>query len=334
MRSLALLGLLALSCNVGGVPAAAGGVPGAAKPLKACGAHSFTVPTAAGWRHKSSSITSASGAPGHSVQDVIVPAGAPVTLNGKFAYGTFSKDLEEEPVRVYLDTCDGWTMLGEAETDDDGRIAFTVSQPLAEGIYGVRLVVLGDGSAAEGAVYVLAPGSHLIVSDIDGTLTTSDEELIKDIEADLFRPLLKGDYVPKAYPGGQALTAAHAARGATVVYLTGRPYWLAGSTRQWLSSQGFAPGPLHVTDSNREALMNNDGVGAFKLKFLEQLKASGFVIDYVYGNATTDIYAYLGAKLAPQNVYIIGPHAGEQGTQAVKDSWETEAARVKALPKL
>jgi hypothetical protein len=67
---------------------------------------------------------------------------------------------------------------------------------------------------------------------------------------------------------------------------------------------------------------------------LKDLIAQGFIVDLAYGNAATDIYAYLGAGVDPKNVYIIGKHAGEQGTNALKDSWAPEVERAKTLPKI
>ena len=37
---------------------------------------------------------------------------------------------------------------------------------------------------------------------------------------------------------------AHEARGYLMFYMTGRPYWLSNQTRGYLTSMGFAAGPL------------------------------------------------------------------------------------------
>ncbi len=258
--------------------------------------------------------------------------GRPITIEGKFTYGGSSKDLEDEPVLGFLDTAGGWISLGEERTNDDGRVRFTIASPLSIGVYDVRLVVGGDASAAEARLWVLPRATRLTIFDIDGTLTTSDEEIIKNVKADLFSPLLHREYVPKAYPGAARLTMAQAARGYVNVYLTGRPYWLANTTRSWLEGPlGFAPGVLHVTDSNEEAVPKQKGVGAFKLKFLKKLVDDGFLLDVAYGNARTDIWAYLGAGLPPEAVWIIGKYGGGNGTHKVKDSWEERVREVNAL---
>jgi hypothetical protein len=73
-------------------------------------------------------------------------------------------------------------------------------------------------------------------------------------------------------------------------------------------------------------------VGAFKRDYIASILAKGFAIDVAYGNATTDIYAYLGAGLPADTVWIIGPHAGEQGTHGATDSWTARVGEVATLP--
>src|SRR6185295_11381253 len=284
------------------------------------------------WEHRRNRLVARS--PNHSVQDILVTEGSPITIEGKFTYGNLSKDLEDELILGFLNTDGGWVPLGEERTDDDGRVRFTVAPPLKIGVYGVQLEVAGDASVAEARLWVLPRGTHLAIFDIDGTLTTSDEEIIRNVKKER---LLHKQYVPKAYPGAAQLTAAQAARGYVNVYLTGRPYWLANATRTWLWPEGspsFALGVLHVTDSNQEAFPTQAGVGAFKRSFLKKLVASGFLLDIAYGNANTDISAYLDAHLPPQAVWIIGPHGGARGTHAVQGSWEERVSEVNALPRV
>lgn len=296
-----------------------------------CGPHPYTA-TPGSFKHTRSGMIAGTSTPAHSAQDILATPGEAVAFTGKFAYGTLSKDLEDEPVQVWLDTCAGWSQLGEVLTDDDGRAGLKANAPAAPGRYKFRLQVVGDASVAEGWLQVAPAGSAVIVFDIDGTLTTGDDEILKDIKNDLFEPILRGSYTPEAYPGGVALTKVHAARGATLLYMTGRPYWLTQKTRDWLVQLGYAPGILHLTDSNEEALPTESGVGTYKLNFLRQVLAKGFSIELAYGNATTDIYAYLTAGIPNRSVYIIGKHAGELGTNAVPSSWEDEVARAKQLP--
>ena len=90
-----------------------------------------------------------------------------------------------------------------------------VDVTLAPGIYEARFEVLGDATVTVSYLWILPTGSHIAVTDIDGTLTTSDTEL--------FVQILLNSYVPTAYPSAAELTTAHAAKRHVVAYITGRP---------------------------------------------------------------------------------------------------------------
>jgi hypothetical protein len=105
---------------------------------------------------------------------------------------------------------------------------------------------------------------------------------------------------------------------------------LTQRTRDWLDELGFSPGPLRVTDENAQAVPSESGVGDYKKARLQAWLAA-YPIDFAYGNATTDIYAYLGAGLPAEDVWIIGDHAGEQGTHAVDGTWVPRVAEVNGL---
>ncbi len=304
------------------------GGPGTPEPrqtFQRCTGRAYTPAPDEGWRHSiATPIVTSVGDANHAGKDIIARYGATATLAAKLTYGKVSKDLEDEDVLVFLDDCAGWRSLGRATTDDDGRVR-VVAPRLPVGAYEVRFQVAGDQSVTTSVLWVLPAGTRFVVSDIDATLTTGDGELFEQIFAGL---------VPPAYPMGAELMAAHAERGHVVMYLTGRPYWLSEMTRTWLGDQQFTPGPLRVTDSNTEILPTEGSVGAFKRAQLAELVAAGFVIDAAYGNATTDISAYLGTGIDPARVWIIGAHAGERGTHAVSESWSQRAGEVAASAKV
>ena len=313
------------SSTVGRPDGGGGGGDGAgSSTFVTCRGRAATPAPGQDWRHLTTSVVVATGAANHSAQDVIAPPGAAVSLPGKFSYGVVSKDLEDEDVLVSLDDCSGWRQLAVVSTNSDGRIAVSAPSELGPGVYEVHFQVLGDGSTTTSYLWILPTGTHVVVSDIDGTLTESDSQL--------FMQILDGSHVPVPYPGAVALTTAHAAKAAIVVYLTGRPYWLTRQTRDWIANLGFASGPLHVTDSNEEAVPAESGVGAYKRAWLQGLRTQGYVIDFAYGNATTDIYAYLGAGVPADTVWIIGDHGGEMGTHAVTGAWTARVGEVQALP--
>jgi hypothetical protein len=291
--------------------------------LRSCSAQ-FTPARAAGWRHFSSRIVSALGAPIHSANDVIVQPGQAATIETRLAYGgILNKELENEWVWVFVDDCTSWRYVGYALTSGEGRATFRLPAGLPAGRYDVRVEVVGDATSVPLTLWILPAGTHVAIFDLDGTLTTDDTQL--------FQQILLGD-VPDAYPAGPDLTWAEAVRGEVPVYLTGRPEMLAGLSRSWLASLGFAPGALHLARTAGEVLPTTSGVGNYKLAFLRALASSGFVVDDAFGNATTDVYAYAGAGVPEDRTWIIGPNAGAGGTQGVTDSWAHIAAELAAEP--
>jgi hypothetical protein len=275
------------------------------------------------FRHTTNEVLLGALEPSHSAEDVVVRPAEAASLVARFSYGALSTDLADEDVRVFLDDCSGYRSLGDHTTDDDGRIVVNAPAGFGPGVYEVRFQVLGDRSTTVSYLWVLPEGTRLVVTDIDGTLTASDSEL--------FEQILDGSEIPEAYPGAVALTERHAELSSVVVYLTGRPYWLTQKTRDWTAGLGFALGPLHVAATEAEALPGESGVGDYKLAWLQGLLAQGYTVDFAYGNASTDLYAYLGAGFDPSLVWIIGDHAGENGTNAATDTWEPRVAEVEAL---
>lgn len=311
------------------------GVTNTLPTLKNCTSASAPKSNEEDWRHTRTKLFAGVSSADHSAQDVITTNKRDVVIEGKFAYGRVSKDLEDEWVDVYLDDCSGaYVKLTEVLTDTDGRIGWTLkSEELpAFGVYNLFFAVRGDGSSVRSQLSVLPEGTKLSVFDIDGTLTTKDAEIFGDALADYFAPVLRGELVPESRPKAKEVTLTRAAQGHRLIYLTGRPYVLTRITREWLSTQGYAPGHVHVTNSNSEILPTNDSVGSFKRAYLLSLKAQGFELALAYGNATTDIYAYAEAGVSSAQTYIAGPHGGESQTQAVGDGYEEHLTQISAQP--
>jgi hypothetical protein len=283
--------------------------------FRECRGRAFEASFHGDWRHPIASGARALGQAGHSVTDEIFTTPAALAqVEGKFAYGVLSLDLEDEEVTGFVDDCRDWLPLGDGLTDSDGRLSFEIPpELLAEpGRYEVIMVVQGDGTMAIGTILVVPPESSFVVFDIDGTLTTSDSEMMGDYLSDLFG----GDYVPEPWPDARSLVARYHDAGYLVIYLTGRPYWLDDITREWLSELDFAQGTLHLARDLDELMPNNDSVGAYKLDYLLRVLADHRIV-HAYGNAPTDIFAYQSAGIADSDIFIIGDHAGENGTQPV-----------------
>ncbi|MBM4352597.1 MAG: phosphatidylinositol transfer protein [Deltaproteobacteria bacterium] len=352
IRSSTIAVLVALLC-LAPAPACRGGEPSApaAAPAAIAGSSSQTSPGCGkpvpfpepggttAWRHTRTGLfTVPQGAAAHRGQDLLVVEGNSQWLIGKFAYGPADKDLEDEEVEIWVQEnapCGGWEQLATVRTtkdgpsktvegveNDGGRVFFEIpgSKRLPLGVHAVRMRVRGDSSHADFKVIVARPGTQVVVFDVDGTLTTGDSELIKEIIGDL----IHRRNVPELRAGGPAAARAWRDKGYLVLYLTGRPDLLYGITREWLVDKGFPPGVLHLTDTLHQAAPDEDGVGAYKTAFLELLARRGFSFAAAYGNATTDIQAYAAANIPKDRTFIAGKHGGESATTALS-SYSTHA---------
>lgn len=300
IRAALLLALVSAGCFNAGHRAA----PRSA--FAACPGEPPVVPI--GWRHGFGSTLASNlpGGPHHSATDIVVTPGQDAVVEAKFAYGTVSKDLEDEDVTLWMRAghCGVWQDLATTRTDSDGRARFTVPAGwLPEpGIYDLQLVATGDGSRADATIFRVETGARAVLFDIDGTLTTGDREVARQV-------LL--DAEPEMYPGANRVAQRYAEAGYLVVYITGRPYMLRNSTRAWLDRRGFPPGALVTTFALREALPGARGVGGYKERILSDLIARPRIhIVHAYGNASTDVCAYARAGIPPTDTYIIGKHAG------------------------
>lgn len=279
-------------------PSSTGESSGSEPPAVEC-APELGAPTA--WRHDlRARAVLRLGSAHHSTQGPLVVVGSEIELRGKFAYGRFSKDLEDESVRAFVRTGEcRWREVGTGLTDRDGRVTIRAGS-LPRGLHDYRLVVSGDHTMARGVIAVLAPGSPIVVFDIDGTLTISDGEV--------FEEALLGS-TPEIFEGAGAVVNHYVEQGVQPVYITGRTYHFQRATIDWLEGRGLARGPLHTTDSVSEALPGSN-VEEYKQAFLEQIAELGFPVVAAYGNASSDVCAYARSGVATDHTYIVGPNAG------------------------
>jgi hypothetical protein len=177
-------------------------------------------------------------------------------------------------------------------------------------------------------------GMHAIVSDIDETLTTADSEFLMQ--------LIDSTYDPMERDEGSELISDYHARGYTIVYLTARAEGQRSNdnmtpardlTVEWLEAHGY---PL---DENTRLILApgfvfGDEAAEYKGQALLDLQAEGFVFDYAYGNAESDIGGYEIANIPKDVTFIIGPEAGNGGTVPVlEDGWtEHRAAHMPTVP--
>jgi hypothetical protein len=165
-------------------------------------------------------------------------------------------------------------------------------------------------------------GMHAIVSDIDETLTTADNEFLMQ--------LIDSTYDPMERDEASELINDYHARGYTIVYLTARAESQRSNdnmtpardlTEAWLEAHGF---PL---DENTRVILApgfvfGDAAAEYKGQALLDLQAEGFMFDYAYGNAESDIGGYEIANIPKDVTFIIGPEAGNGDTVPVlEDGW-------------
>lgn len=231
---------------------------------------------------------------------------------GKFKYGNvlIRNDLSNEEVDIYVLRGCGqtWEKLGTAITtsgkhetvegveDDGGRVFFKIPEDkrLGVGRHRIRLVVAGDHTAAELYAEVIPQGVPLFVSDVDGTLTTSElEELGSSITG----------ATPKANDYAAETLSALSSKGFRPVYVSARAELLTPRTRDFVSERFFPAGRIETSLANLVGLSGSKAV-EYKTTALGRLKAKGFAISYAFGNTATDAEAYDNAGIPAESRYF------------------------------
>ena len=196
-----------------------------------------------------------------------------------------------------------WRSVGTTKTTDNGTYDLASTGFVAPSGQPIYAMLEADGSCAVHYDFLFAPGTKVVVTDIDGTLTTSDGELIMQIT--------DGNYLPMVMTAADRMTQAWAMKGYPVVYLTARQHLLRPETRGWLTARGFATGPL-ITE------FGGDTADGYKTLWLERMiQGFGWNVIAAYGNADTDITAYANAGIALDRTFIVGPLGGTGGTVAI-----------------
>ncbi|MBU1241104.1 haloacid dehalogenase, partial [Myxococcota bacterium] len=263
------------------------------------------------WNHSIiSGGTAASGSPYHMIHDEMATPGETISLRAKFDYNAvLHKDLQDEYVNFYIwgTGMTQWQEAGRFLTDSDGMI-FLDLDPLPVGTYIVRAVVVGDLTHADGYVTVVASGRRAVVFDIDGTLTTSDSEVMQD---------WANFSTAEMYPYANQVVNHYVNLGYQIVMVTGRPYWLAADTRAWLTSLSMPATSVRFTSDNGTTISGQE-TELYKTTYLQDLVTRcGLQIIRAYGNATTDIGAYDAVGVPKAETFIIGDNAGVDNTQPI-----------------
>lgn len=242
----------------------------------------------------------------HRGRDMFYVDGEAQWVLAKFAdTGILDFDLHDEPVRIFLNRgCAGeWEELGTAVTSDDGdnptvegvedtggRIYFKIpeNKKLAPGRHRVHMIVEDDKSTADQYIDVLPIGAPIFVSDVDGTLTTSENEEFFD--------LLLGD-IPDANAFAAEAFDLLVSKGYWPMYMTARPEFLYKRTREFVNTRNFPHGIVHTTLSKSGALGGEAVI--YKTGELAMLAGKGLVPLFGFGNRESDAEAYDNGNIQP-----------------------------------
>jgi phosphatidate phosphatase PAH1 len=281
------------------------------------------------WRHLSSHLIEDYGESHHRGFDLIAtPADSTQAIAGRITYGGTDKDLEDENVSLFACFDEAWRSIGTARTDGEGRFSLSLSGDarMPTGMRDLYVSVDGDRTGAEFLAYVAPAGTAVIASDMDGTLTASENEYPKALA-------LGGDV--NVQDGAPAAMMSAAVRGVAVVYITARGDRFTQDTRDWLVAKGFPRGPLVMP----AAIITLPGDDTIEFKSSALARLDSFYLLAGFGNRSTDIAAYGAAGLSADRIFIKLPEfEGELATDLAANKalgfYEYEAMRTAELATL
>ncbi len=135
--------------------------------------------------------------------------------------------------------------LAEQLTDDEGRAVAVCSLPGGE-VSAIEATASVNGSVhrATSRLFRWPADRTVLVVDVDDTISETD-----------YDDLLLDKIDRESYPLPHAQEAMNAlAKDYGIIYLTGRPRFLLGKTREWLERKGFPPGPVITSPGLSEML--------------------------------------------------------------------------------
>jgi hypothetical protein len=202
-----------------------------------------------------------------------------------------------------------WTALTRVQTDDDGKYSLDGVAPTFSSVQPIYSVLEGDGSCAPHYFFLLPTGTKVVLTDIDGTMTLSDEEL--------FQQIGDGTYDPLQNASASTMMNLWADKGYVIIYLTARPHVFRAETRTWLDVHGFPVGPVISANS----LVFDESARTYKRTWVNWIRDDfGWEVVAAYGNATSDIDAYEDAGIPKDITFIVGENAGQGGTTPIADN--------------
>jgi LNS2 (Lipin/Ned1/Smp2) len=290
-------------------PKPGSGAPPTAVPEPECSG-TPTVGPAGEWRHSiASPAVTAVGDPRHRGIDLITGAGAQTqAIRGEVRYGLVDKALEDEAVDLFACRAGQWRALGQAITDGEGTftLELTGDARLPIGLRTLYLSVVGDRTAASFVALVVQDGSELVVSDVDGTLTSSENAFPES--------LATGADVA-AQDGAPDALAALRQRSYLPVYLTARGRYFTEATRTWLGDHGFPRGPLRLASS--VVTLPGSTTVDYKAGTMTDLEAAGLTVAVGIGNRASDAEAYGRVGVAGNHVFLKLPEFASEDAAVI-----------------
>lgn len=250
----------------------------------------------------------------HSLDTLVNPGDDQVltgaVITGRIVFPATPNFIEGEFVSAWTYRGSAWEQLGRAETGAEGEYTIDIADEdeFDEGTHVIYTIIEADQSCFTQLVVVWPVGTKFVISDIDGTLTSSDAEFTTQI----------GDqsYVPKEHPGASEMMNAWFDKGYQDVYLTARPHDARVLTRQWLFEHDYPLGPL----STAEVFGFGSATAQYKQEFTSKLIDDlGWEFIAGYGNSDTDFEGYIGAGAPVSKMFAIEGAKGFEGTTAITD---------------
>jgi phosphatidate phosphatase PAH1 len=248
------------------------------------------------FHHFKNVLISGLGDPRHRGFDLVASAStASQSLEGWLSYTVVDKALEDEDVDVFACRVGQWRKVGTARTDDEGHFTLGLSgtNRLPVGMRDLFVSVVGDRTGVRFLGYVAPDATQLVVSDVDGTLTSSENAFLETVA-------LGGE--PDARAGATKAFAAAITRGSQLVYVTARGNQFTTATRDWLDHKGFPRGPVRLSPSFL-TLPGGDTID-YKTRTISALSAAGFELSAGVGNRASDVTAYTSTGVAAGRIFI------------------------------
>lgn len=259
-----------------------------------------------GFRHSGNKLAASLGRPAHRGVDLIAVAGAESQeIAAELSYGLAGMAAADEDVELFACDDGRWHTLGTARTDHTGaaRLVLTGAKRLPIGLRDMYLSSAADRTGARFLAYVAPRGSALVISDVDGTLTSSERafalQLVYHSEIAVQR-------------GAPAVFDKLVLMGYQPVYVTARPRSTTQLTREWLARVGMPRGPLRLAP---HVLLPGGAAAAYKTGTLQQL--AGFDLALAIGNRASDITAYTAAGVRADRIRVKLPEFASEVAHAL-----------------